>query len=459
MNSAMKYIKVPEQAIVWKEINSKQTNEYNKFSTALEKTIETVIELDNTFSLLNAQLILITPANFAFKGDNSDESTAHLIFKSGEENNEGLSVGNGNKKSRSVDEDHSIQEIINKIAKLGDGAIKVSSTLGELPPAVNSLKKAISIISDINEGGKGIARLFKGLEEGIVSTEAISTAGELIAVASGVAEAGVAFGPPGWIIGAGALITNGIAAVAASQKVNNPYDPKEFTPDKWQKYYWDRELKKDREKMIELNQPSNYKQLEVIEDDLNANFFVQNRLKRVEQALAEQSYDVYNYRHKQVLKIPEIYLPVSDRLGLTGKNIWDINLNNGNNDQVEQDLQTKNNDFYQFANVASKPKLVIEPPYRIPDEEEWEATLKKINDIPIQPVLKNRGGQNNRQSYSSKNPITEIPPSKVINININKPMIENLVINTKRENEGLNDFKHKVEEVLLEILNSANAIK
>ncbi len=38
-------------------------------------------------------------------------------------------------------------------------------------------------------------------------------------------------------------------------------------------------------------------------------------------------------------------------------------------------------------------------------------------------------------------------------------MIENLVINTKGENEGLNDFKHKVEEVLLEILNSANTIK
>lgn len=98
-------------------------------------------------------------------------------------------------------------------------------------------------------------------------------------------------------------------------------------------------------------------------------------------------------------------------------------------------------------------------PYRLPDEDEWEAALKKINDIPIQPVLKNRGGQNNRQSYSIKNPITKIPPSKVINININKPMIENLVINTKGENEGLNDFKHKVEEVLLEILNSANTIK
>jgi len=461
MNSAMKYIKVPEQAVVWKEIISKQTNEYNKFSTALEKTIETVIELDNTFSLLNAQLILIIPVNSGLKRDTTDESIDHITSKIGTENNKGLPVGNENasKKSQSEVEGLSIAEIISKMATVGEGAIKASTALGELPPAINSLKKAISIISDINEGGKGIAGLFKGLEEGIVSTEAISTAGELIAVASGVAEAGAAFGPPGWIVGAGALITGGIAAVAASQKVNNPYDPKEFTPDKWQKYYWDRELKKDREKMIELNQPSNYKQLEVIEDDLNTNFWGQDRLKRIDKAMTAQPYGVYNYGYKNVLIMPEVNVPVSDRLGLTGKNIWNLNWKNGSNDQVDQDLQTKNNEIYQFANVATKPKLAIEPPYRIPDDEEWEAALKKINDIPIQPVLKNRGGQNNRQSYSSKNPITEIPPNKVINININKPMIENLVINTKRENEGLNDFKHKVEEVLLEILNSANSIK
>ena len=456
----MKYQNITEGADEWKQILSRQTNDFNKFTTALEKTIETVIELDNTFSLLNAQLILIIPVNSVLKRDTTDEPIDQITSKIGTENNKGLPVGNeyASKKSQSEVEGLSIAEIINKMATVGEGAIKASTALGELPPAINNLKKAFSIIGDMNEGGKGIAGLFTGLEGGITSAEAVSAAGELITGATGVAEAGAGFGPPGWIVGAGALIIGGIAAVAASQKQEKSYNPKEFTLDKWKRYYWDEELKKDREKMIELRQPGNYKQLEEIEDDLNANFFVQDRLRRVELALAEQSYEVYNYSHKQVLKIPEIYLPVSDRLGLTGKNIWDINLNNGNNDPVEQDLQTKNNEIYQFTNAATKPKLANEP-YRIPDEDEWEAALKKINDVPIQPVLKNRGGQNNRQSYSIKNPITKIPPSKVINININKPMIANLVINTKGENEGLNDFKHKVEEVLLEILNSANAIK
>lgn len=47
---------------------------------------------------------------------------------------------------------------------------------------------------------------------------------------------------------------------------------------------------------------------------------------------------------------------------------------------------------------------------------------------------------------------------KSIAINLNRPMIENFTINVKDKREGLNDFRHKVEEVLLEILNSANVI-
>ncbi len=336
----MKYQNITEGADERKQILSRQTNDFNKFTTALEKTLETVIELDNTFSLLNAQLILIIPLNSGLILDTTDESIDHITSKIGTENNKGLPVGNeyASKKSQSEVEGLSIAEIINKMATVGEGAIKASTALGELPPAINKLKKAFSIIGDMNEGGKGIAGLFTGLEGGITSAEAVSAAGELITGATGVAEAGAGFGPPGWIVGAGALIIGGIAAVAASQKQEKSYNPKEFTLDKWKRYYWDEELKKDREKMIELRQPGNYKQLEEIEDDLNAKFFVQDRLKRVELALAEQSYEVYNYSHKQVLKIPEIYLPVSDRLGLTGKNIWDINLNNGNNDPVEQDL-------------------------------------------------------------------------------------------------------------------------
>lgn len=44
-------------------------------------------------------------------------------------------------------------------------------------------------------------------------------------------------------------------------------------------------------------------------------------------------------------------------------------------------------------------------------------------------------------------------------VNLNKPLIENFIIQVKDAKEGLHDFKRKVEEVLLEILNSANVIR
>ena len=204
----MKYQNITEGADERKQILSRQTNDFNKFTTALEKTLETVIELDNTFSLLNAQLILIIPLNSGLILDTTDESIDHITSKIGTENNKGLPVGNeyASKKSQSEVEGLSIAEIINKMATVGEGAIKASTALGELPPAINKLKKAFSIIGDMNEGGKGIAGLFTGLEGGITSAEAVSAAGELITGATGVAEAGAGFGPPGWIVGAGALI-------------------------------------------------------------------------------------------------------------------------------------------------------------------------------------------------------------------------------------------------------------
>jgi hypothetical protein len=47
----------------------------------------------------------------------------------------------------------------------------------------------------------------------------------------------------------------------------------------------------------------------------------------------------------------------------------------------------------------------------------------------------------------------------IYTINVNKPLIETLTINAKDGKDTLNNFKQKVEEALLEILNSANAIQ
>jgi hypothetical protein len=48
--------------------------------------------------------------------------------------------------------------------------------------------------------------------------------------------------------------------------------------------------------------------------------------------------------------------------------------------------------------------------------------------------------------------------ARVVNVNINRPMIEQFVIQTGLQSEAITEFREKVENVLLEILDSANAI-
>ena len=71
---------------------------------------------------------------------------------------------------------------------------------------------------------------------------------------------------------------------------------------------------------------------------------------------------------------------------------------------------------------------------------------------------------NNNEKAVNGNLSNEIGASyntngKSINIHLNKPMIDHFTINVKDAKEGINNLKYQVEEMLLEVLNSANAIQ
>ena len=459
MNAKFVYLNVMDQGTRWNQIMADAFNHHNKFSLAMSKTIETVSELENCFSLLNAQLGLISPTNSFFYRSGADAALDNMGGINRDDSDEEILVGNeARQKNRRADVGQPILDIVDKIVMLGDEAIKDGAAFGEFPPAVNSLKNALGIIGDIGEGGNGITTLCSVSTKGVAFVEAVSNAGEIMA-GGGVSEAGAAFGLPGSDVGTGPLILCGIRAIAASQKVEKSYDPKDFTIDKWKKYYRDKELNDDFEKLIELYHPKNYKQLDAIEEELNADFFVQDRLRRIDSDLKAESYEVYEYGHKKVLYNPTSYVAVSERPGIADANIWDVSWKNGRFDQqLLAEMPAKNNEIYQFANVAAKPKLIHESTIRLPTNEEWDVAPKENNKIPTKPASKNRHIQHSKQSFSRKLNSSTISGDRPI-ININKPMIENFIMNTKELNEGLNDFKRKVEEVLLEILNSANVIQ
>jgi len=85
----------------------------------------------------------------------------------------------------------------------------------------------------------------------------------------------------------------------------------------------------------------------------------------------------------------------------------------------------------------------------------YTQSVKGFSEIsPDNKALPNGIGARQLNKTNSVTPAS----GHAININLNKPMIENFTINVKDGKEGIGDFKTKVEGVLLEILNSANVI-
>jgi len=105
-------------------------------------------------------------------------------------------------------------------------------------------------------------------------------------------------------------------------------------------------------------------------------------------------------------------------------------------------------DFQKY----SYPVLSDDPAskYIIGDDAENAPVISTPPDNKFAPIQTPKILSNKQDS--------EPAAGKTININLNKPMIESFTIYVKDGKDGINDFKHKVEEVLLEILNSANVI-
>jgi|GEM_PF-2497899 len=95
------------------------------------------------------------------------------------------------------------------------------------------------------------------------------------------------------------------------------------------------------------------------------------------------------------------------------------------------------------------------------------ATNKLLKTFPSYIAATKRDLQENKDEHSPEKQTQHRsfvttgnlqPQGKVINININKAFIENFSIHAQNVQQGYDNLKQKVEEIFLEILNSANAV-
>ena len=399
-------------------------------------------------------------------------------------------------------------ESIKSVHKLAESSKKVAEVFEELSPKIKTAKNVLGSIGELTEGISGIGELFSAAEGTITATEGISAAAEIMTGAAGVAEIGAALGPPGWIAAIGALAIGGVAAVVMSDSKDDKSSYMDMNPANWEKFFMQQERQKDYEKLVDVYDVSNFKQLRDVKKELDEDYLVADRKQRVAKLMSEWQKSTEEIQRNSPVSFPELknkwvkhdqrqsdeylrtlfpFLPAppthAEKLS---REIEEVNKRYAFDDAFrlagdktsrkkdpKREKQRQNEiDALKKKYRPEKPFSLLqnqEPKWRLPTEQEWESHVdkerRKARGLPERPTA--RASAAHTKSHREREMATtgysllgtSANTGRVININLNKPMIEHFTINAREVKEGINDFKRKVEEVLLEILNSANAIQ
>jgi hypothetical protein len=120
-------------------------------------------------------------------------------------------------------------------------------------------------------------------------------------------------------------------------------------------------------------------------------------------------------------------------------------------DTVKRNLAAEIRDTVDKRALRSDVPHLIEESYKHPDES------REHHPDFFSPS----GGQEDSSEADVKKRSYKTPGSetKNVNIHLNKSLIDNFSIIVTTATNGIDDLKGKVEEALLEVLNSANAIE
>lgn len=143
-----------------------------------------------------------------------------------------------------------------------------------------------------------------------------------------------------------------------------------------------------------------------------------------------------------------------------------LNMSPQVNQQGRVSLVSKMNADDKVLDTAGKGRL--SPRLLLTNKRQFVkqgVSLKATEDVSKEVLRVGSEGTSNEQverSYKLNRVGSPSQPETVglpvININLNKQMIENFSIHTGSVERGLDDFREKVEKVLLEILNSVNVV-
>lgn len=452
---------------LWADFKNIAGDSFEILNNGLRKTIEEIEQLDRRLLHLNTDLLEFNTQALLKVSYLMDNDPEILSVNSREDDGKYFLKKEEPRDIRDSDEFIGTLEGVRDLAGYTKNIVQY---LEEASPNARKLNKMLDAIEGVAEGIPGMAELAPGARTGLSAARGMSMASEIMAGAAGVAE----FGPPGWITGLSALFIGGVAASVLSDSPGSAYEIEGIADSsEMKKYFWDKEKQKDREKLIDLCHITNYKQLDEVEQELNRGYMVADRMKRVNQLLERTEVDFPDLRNKWVEPARQDvneylhsllpFLPApptnAEKMAEEVKNAKGLALLNTMYGSLV-DYAKLDQDIDKIVRKYKPVYLPQDTVYRLPTAKENDVRARERRRLAMLPETEPSPGKQKKPGWKQHSlSVVSGSSGRIININLNKAMIENFTINTKDIKEGLSDFKHKVEEVLLEILNSANVIQ
>ena len=417
---------------------------------SIEQTINKAGRLANVIDNLNANLAL---QDKSYSIPLIGETNQKVVV---DKNSDAYQINPDNTESkylytkslRTGDDNEKTLKKIKAIMEIGDNLLSIPEHFGLLPESIKNLHSGIKSFNNLTKVGSEVEDLLSATEKATAVMEEIGEGSEALAGAASLASSGSFLGPGEWIVG---------GAIIASAFIN------------------DLVSENSRHKKRRLSAEGTEEALSTFYmDETEADNYINAEPKLVKSHREQDEYNKAIKKYGPYAPEPSFSIPQPQT-------------DHPNNVFLGEATMQQNNDRLlpqkSFADISTP---MINDLITIGEKKGMGSFNRKVNELNRQISKKGYNKQYAEYTRSaikiakgrlideSGNGYIEVgqslpgrssgggferSQSRQIVINLNKPLIDHFTINVKDTKEGVADLKRKVEEVLLEILNSANVIQ
>ena len=349
----------------------------------------------------------------------------------------------------------------NSAAELVDGGVEIYELAGGKVP--EKFKLAVKAVKTITNAFKSAGEIAEGIDAAASGTAlaesaaAVAETGTLLAGAEGIAAASALFGPPGWI--AAGVISAGVIGYGIYEDINKKNEEQaKLIADSQEQM----EQQQRMRTLPSFAMPNRKALMTYVYSDNESKAYPAPKIMHSDYDLTSAIAATFGPGTRSLDPMAPVYsrMPGPPLNPFKQEPGWVVNPLIESNEAISKLTKVGSEGGRGALDAAIQAE-------RTKARNTKDQRTIGFTDIALTEVESNFVNQANEGRYDPDTqqqafaraplPIRERPSaSSAVTINLNKPMIEHFTVNAKELHEGVNEFKQKVEEVLLEILKNVN---